>query len=219
MTITLVVFCRRPHPGIGKKRIAADLGATKTSVLAEHLLATTLEDASHWTGPVVLAPATADDTAWAGELLDRPYEVIAQSEGNLGVRINTVDLQLRQAGHTQLIFVGSDAPILDADYFARAATALSTHDVALGPADDGGVTLMGSRRAWPPLVDLPWSSNKLGDALELICIKEGLTVYSLDRRYDIDRANDLPRLYGDLRHDQRPARRRLRKWLAESGLR
>ena len=218
MTITLVVFCRRPQPGIGKKRIAADLGAIKTSVLAEHLLATTLEDASHWTGPVVLAPATEDDTAWAGELLDRPCEVMAQPEGNLGVRINTVDRELRQAGHTHLIFVGSDAPILDADYFARAATALSTHDAVLGPADDGGVTLMGSGRIWPQLADLPWSSNKLGDALELICIKEGLTVYSLDRRYDIDRANDLPRLYGDLRNDKRPARRRLRKWLAESGL-
>jgi rSAM/selenodomain-associated transferase 1 len=218
MTITLVVFCRRPQPGIGKKRIAADLGATKTSVLAEHLLATTLEDASHWTGPVVLAPATEDDTAWAGELLDRPCEVMAQPEGNLGVRINTVDRELRQAGHTHLIFVGSDAPILDADYFARAATALSTHDAVLGPADDGGVTLMGSGRAWPQLAGLPWSSANLGDALELICIKEGLTVYSLDRRYDIDRANDLPRLYGDLRNDKRPARRRLRKWLAESGL-
>ena len=218
MTITLVVFCRRPQPGIGKKRIAADLGAIKTSVLAEHLLAATLEDASHWTGPVVLAPATEDDTAWAGELLDRPCEVMAQPEGNLGVRINTVDRELRQAGHTHLIFVGSDAPILDADYFARAATALSTHDAVLGPADDGGVTLMGSGRIWPQLADLPWSSNKLGDALELICIKEGLTVYSLDRRYDIDRANDLPRLYGDLRNDKRPARRRLRKWLAESGL-
>jgi len=218
MTITLVVFCRRPQPGIGKKRIAADLGATKTSVLAEHLLATTLEDASHWTGPVVLAPATEDDTAWAGELLDRPCEVMAQPEGNLGVRINTVDRVLRQAGHTHLIFVGSDAPILDADYFARAATALSTHDAVLGPADDGGVTLMGSGRAWPQLADLPWSSARLGDSLELICIKKGLTVYSLDRRYDIDRANDLPRLYGDLRNDKRPARRRLRKWLAESGL-
>ena len=219
MKLTLVVFCRRPQPGIGKKRIASDLGKAKTSVLAQHLLATALEDASHWNGPVVLAPASRGDAEWAGKLLDRPCEVIPQPEGNLGIRINAVDRELRRVGHTHVIFVGSDAPILDADYFARAAAALLTHDAVLGPADDGGVTLMGSRRAWPQLASLPWSSAELGDALELICIKNGLTVYSLDRRYDIDRANDLPRLYGDLRHDKRPARRRLRKWLAESGLR
>jgi rSAM/selenodomain-associated transferase 1 len=219
MTTTLVLFCRRPQPGIGKKRIAADLGTTKTSVLSEHLLATALEDARHWTGPVVIAPATENDAAWARELLERPCGVIGQPEGNLGARINAVDRELRQTGHTQLIYVGSDSPILDADYFARAVAALSTHDAVLGPADDGGVTLMGSRRAWPRLAGLPWSSAELGHALELICINAGLTVYSLERRYDIDRVDDLPRLYRDLRHDQRPARQRLRKWLAESGLR
>jgi glycosyltransferase A (GT-A) superfamily protein (DUF2064 family) len=219
MKITLVVFCRRPRPGVGKKRIAADLGKAKTSVLAQHLLATALEDANHWTGPVVIAPASADDTAWASKLLDRPCEVIAQPGGNLGTRINTVDRELRQIGHTHILYVGSDAPILDTDYFAHAAAAVCTHDTVLGPAEDGGVTLMGSRRAWPQLAGLPWSSARLGDALELICIKEGLTVYSLSRRYDIDRASDLPRLYRDLRNDKRPARQRLCKWLAESGLR
>ena len=56
---TLVVFLRRPVPGVGKRRIAADLGAAVTHTLANHLLAATLEDAGAWPGPVVLAPANA----------------------------------------------------------------------------------------------------------------------------------------------------------------
>jgi glycosyltransferase A (GT-A) superfamily protein (DUF2064 family) len=143
MTTTLVLFCRRPQPGIGKKRIAADLGTTKTSVLSEHLLATALEDARHWTGPVVIAPATENDAAWARELLERPCGVIGQPEGNLGARINAVDRELRQTGHTQLIYVGSDSPILDADYFARAVAGLAPGLAAAGwPA-------MEQRRTWP----------------------------------------------------------------------
>jgi rSAM/selenodomain-associated transferase 1 len=218
MTATLIVFCRRPRPGIGKNRVAADIGADRTLRLSECLLDTALEDARQWPGPVVLAPADADDVAWAEALLDRPFRVVAQPEGNLGERISAVDRHLRQAGRTHLIFIGSDAPLLDEAFFGQAAAALESHDVVLGPADDGGVTLMGARTTWPKLSDLPWSSHRLGHELELACVKKGLSICSLDRRYDIDRASDLPRLYKDLENDPRPARQRLRLWLAESAL-
>lgn len=217
-TSTLVVFCRRPAHGAGKRRIAADIGAELTFALSTHLLATTLEDVRSWPGPVILAPAEAADAAWAGTLLSRQCEIMPQPNGNLGRRINAVDRQARDAGHTDLVFIGSDAPLLNSDYFAQALTGLTAHDVVLGPAEDGGVTLMGARRRWPELGDLPWSSDRLKNALELICIEEGLTVYSLDRRYDIDLATDLPRLYEDLASDPRPARRQLREWLVEAKL-
>lgn len=218
MTATLVVFCRRPRPGIGKNRVAADIGADKALRLSECLLDTALEDARQWKGPVVLAPADAEDFAWADALLDRPCRIVAQPQGNLGERISAVDRHLRQAGRTHLIFIGSDAPLLDDEFFARAAAALESHDVVLGPADDGGVTLMGARQPWPKLDQLPWSSDRLGRELELACVKKGLSIYSLDRRYDIDRASDLPRLYKDLENDLRPARQQLRMWLADSAL-
>jgi len=210
---TLVVFCRRPMLGNGKRRIAADLGAVMTLDLAGHLLSTTLEDAGEWPGPVVLAPSSTADTGWAGGLLSRPSEVIPQPEGNLGERLNAVDEAAREAGHTHLIYIGSDAPLLDADYFSRARAALATHDVVLGPADDGGVTLMGAKIAWPDLKNLPWSTAELGNSLEQTCVKKGLTVFRLEKCYDIDLAADLPRLYDDLATDSRPARQRLRHWL------
>jgi glycosyltransferase A (GT-A) superfamily protein (DUF2064 family) len=210
---TLVVFCRRPLFGCGKRRIAADLGDAITLEFARHLLATTLEDAVDWPGRVVLAPANAADADWAAGLLAGPGLVIPQPEGNLGHRINAVDQAARNAGHIHLIYIGSDAPVLDAAYFAQAREALAANDVVLGPADDGGVTLMAASSAWPDLANLPWSTTDLAESLERTCAQHGLTIYRLEKRYDIDLAIDLPRLYDDLGDDSRPARQKLRRWL------
>jgi rSAM/selenodomain-associated transferase 1 len=210
---TLILFCKRPAPGVGKQRIAAEIGVGATCALAERLLATAVEDAESWPGPVILAPAEAADARWAESLLSRSCAVMPQSEGNLGRRINAIDVQARKAGHSDLIFIGSDAPMLDADYFAKAQAALASHDVVLGPADDGGVTLMGAKQPWPDIEALPWSSDQLGAKLELSCVKLGLSVYSLETRYDIDFASDLQRLSADIALDTRPARRKLCRWL------
>jgi glycosyltransferase A (GT-A) superfamily protein (DUF2064 family) len=210
---TLVVFCRRPAPGVGKRRIAATAGAERALALGEHLLAAALEDAAAWPGPVVLAPAAAADTGWAATLLARDATVHAQGDGNLGERLGQVDAALRSAGHARLVFVGSDAPLLDHTYYARARRALDHADVVLGPAADGGVTLMGARVPWPDLADLPWGSAGLGAALDRRCRARGLGVHELDLQYDVDEAAILPRLYRDLARDARPARRALRQWL------
>lgn len=217
-TTTLIVFCRRPALGAGKRRIAATIGPVLTLELATRLLDTTLEDAASWPGPVVIAPADNADGEWAGTLLDGSQTVCAQPEGNLGERINAVDRTIRSSGGEQLMYIGSDAPILDEAYLVQARAALISHDVVLGGATDGGVVLMGSRCAWPELASLPWSGNDLGAKLELLCTRRGLTVKRLPALYDIDNASDLPLLHTDLSADLRPARRALRDWLSVAGL-
>jgi uncharacterized protein len=216
-TTSLVIFCRRPELNNGKQRIAATLGAAPTLELATHLLHTALEDATGWPGPVVIAPAAQADQSWAEGLMTGTHRVCLQPGGNLGERINAVDQALRSAGSQHLIYIGSDAPLLNAAYYQQARSTLETHDVVLGAAEDGGVVLMGARCAWPELASLPWSSNDLGHQLELLCIQRGLTVKYLLASYDIDYANDLPRLHEDLLTDPRPARRALRDWLATAG--
>lgn len=217
--MTLVIFCRRPAPGVGKQRIAAELGTVKTVALTRHLLATTLEDAAAWPGPVIVAPADAADAEWAGNLLTRPFDIIPQPSGNLGERICAVDSAVRAMGHTRLIYIGSDAPTLNEAYFDTARATLGRCDVVLGPADDGGVTLMGAACPWPDLSALPWSSAKLGGALELICTRHGLTVRRLESRTDVDLLSDLPGLRNDISDDPRPARRALLHWLDTERLR
>jgi len=214
---TLVLFCRRPAPGNGKQRIARIIGIEPAFELVTHLLATTLEDARSWPGPVIIAPAAAADRQWAETLLSTGHRVCPQPDGNLGERINAVDRHVRTRSGEHLIYIGSDAPLLDDTYYAQARTALTTHDVVLGTAEDGGVVLMGTRVAWPELAPLPWSSAELGAALELLCRQSGLTVKRLPPRYDIDFVEQLPRLHADLCDDRRTARRALRDWLETTG--
>ena len=80
---TLVVFCRRPAPGVGKQRIAAELGQQAGWEVGELLLETALEDARNWAGSVVLSTAAAADSAWASALLPNAH-VVPQPPGNLG---------------------------------------------------------------------------------------------------------------------------------------
>ena len=214
---TLVVFCKRPQHGQGKQRISAVVGAALTAELTGLLLNTALEDAAGWPGPVVISPADEADRGWA-EQLPGKHSVRAQPDGNLGHRLNAIDRQLRSDGTAAVIFIGSDAPLLDPAYLEAARSALESADVVLGPAEDGGVVLMGCRKPWPDLGSLPWSGHDLGKELELICVASGLTVKYLAERNDIDFAHDLPRLYTDLAGDGRPARRRLRDWLADNDL-
>ena len=105
-------------------------------------------------GPVIVAPSAAADVAWAAELSPAGATVIPQSGGNLGQRINAVDRAARADGHSRLLFIGSDAPVLNERDFRAARAALTHADVVLGPAADGGVTAMGSTQPWPDLQSL-----------------------------------------------------------------
>jgi rSAM/selenodomain-associated transferase 1 len=213
----LIVFLRRPALNVGKQRIAAELGAEAALELARCLLAAALEDASQWPGRVVLAPAQSADVDWTRDLLDGRADSVAQPTGNLGQRINAVDHIVRESSQARVIFIGTDAPGLDCDYLMQAHDALADFDVVLGPAADGGVTLMGARQPWPDLSDLPWETPELGRALEAVCVNQGLSVKQLGRRYDVDTQTDLARAYADLKQDSRPARRRLVQWIAANG--
>lgn len=215
--ITLVAFCRRPAPGVGKRRLARQLGEAATLTISQLLLATTLEDLAAWPGPRVVAPAEPADESWARSLPVQLDDVVPQPDGNLGDRLGAVDRLLRSRGHRRLLYIGSDAPVLAAADYGEAARALGTHDVVLGPALDGGVTCLGSRRAWPDLTGLPWSGEQLHAALQACCESAGLAVRNLEPRYDVDVPDDLHRLCADLAADARPARRALYRALATLG--
>lgn len=208
----LVLVCKRPAPGIGKQRLAASLGMENAYQVARALLACALEDAAGWPGPVVIAPASAEDAHWAqtvSSAVSSHVAVVPQVCGNLGQRLNALDQTLRARGMERLVFIGSDAPGLRAADYTAARTALSRSDVALIPASDGGVVLMANRHEWPDLSALPWSGDQLGAALLAICRDAGQSVQMLGQGYDIDEFEDFAKLAAWLRQDQRVARRAL----------
>lgn len=212
---TLVLVCKRPILGNGKQRLAQKLGGALALQIAEALLACAVEDACAWPGPVAIAPAVVTDADWAAHLLDTarlryPAVIVPQAPGNLGQRLNALDRALRAQGLVQLVFIGSDAPGLDAEDYHAVRAALQYAGTVLIPARDGGVVLMASRYPWPELSLLPWSSAQLGKSLRKACQSAGQSVSMVRQGYDIDEAADLIAAADALRHDERPARRALR---------
>lgn len=214
---TLVLLCKRPALGVGKQRIAAKADTETAQQLAKALLACALEDVLAWPGAVIIAPADIKDREWAENLLKQKradVKVLPQTNGNLGQRLNALDHTLRSGGFTQLIYIGSDAPDLEITDFATANRTLLSFDVALKPTMDGGVSIMASRKPWPDLTHLPWSTAQFFENLTLLCQQNACSVSSLAKGFDIDELEDLSYLVSKLAHDQRPARREL--WLLAS---
>jgi rSAM/selenodomain-associated transferase 2/rSAM/selenodomain-associated transferase 1 len=211
----LVIFCRRPMPGIGKQRIAASLGKQKALEISELLLHAAIEDARDWPGPVVIAPASAADSDWAMALL--PDAVVIPQQGDtLGSRIQYVDKQILAQGGEHILIIGSDAPALTPYMLTMAAESLQTHDAVLIPARDGGVTLMGSAKNWPDLTELPWESPQLAEALRAACTRHDLSISTLPESYDIDTRDDLLFARDDLAADPRTTRQKIANWINHS---
>lgn len=202
----LVIFCKRPALFQGKQRLALSIGAEQALTFARSFLGCALEDAREWPGPVVLSPAWSGDILWAQTLLDRDCMVIAQPRGGLGHRLWEIDQKLRQRGHSRILFIGTDAPALKPSFFQEARTALDNSDIVLGPAADGGVTIMGARVPWPDFRSLPWGTGRLGQALYALCRQYGLSTKTISPSYDVDVEADLNLLVTDLSNDNRPAR-------------
>jgi len=214
---TLAVFCRRPAPGVGKQRIAAELGQQAGWEVGELLLATALEDARNWPGSVVLAPAAAADSVWATTLLQNAH-IVAQPTGNLGERIQTIHRYLRENGSDRIIIIGTDAPGLTSKCLNDAAARLTDYDTVIVPARDGGVTLLGTRLQWPELSNLPWETPQLGQELIRLCQHAGHQLHIMPVGSDIDTRQDLIDAYTLLKGDPRPARIELCNWIVRSGL-
>lgn len=214
---TLVLMCKRPSIGNGKQRLATSIGQHAALRVAEALLACALEDALTWPNDIIIAPSQPQDREWAKLYFRQKnktshkafFKVVPQTHGNLGERINILDQSLRADGLSRLIYIGSDSPSLSLDDLMQTDLALNTVDTVFKPTMDGGVSIMASKRAWPELTHLPWSTAQLGDELYSVCHQNEHSITKMSLGFDVDELEDLFYLTKALANDHRPSRRAL----------
>ena len=199
-------------PERSKRRLAQQIGDFAAAA-ADCLLDCALEDVESWPGPVCFSPAAPVDLEWLTSRLGSQALVVAQSEGNLGQRINHVNRELWSRGHTAQIFIGIDCPGLGPRYLEEAAAALADNDVVLGPALDGGAVLIGAKKRWPALGDLAWSDANLLRELVALCTSLEWKTIITGALADVDTAADLYAAADALSTDQRLSRRALCAWV------
>ena len=208
----LVLLFKSPQNS--KRRLEEEIGNFSTTA-ACLLWECALQDVKDWQGPSWFSPASYADHIWLNDRLGKDIKIVPQKTGNLGERINQVDQTLRSQNIKKIIYIGADCPGLNLDYIKDAATHLDKYDAVFGPALDGGVVLMGSRRPWPDLCNLQWSTHQLRDDLVNACKVSGWTYSHLQALSDIDSTKDLLAALTDLESTKRVTRKNLINWVTE----
>lgn len=183
----LVIFARRPQLGVGKRRLAADVGdveALRFARSALDRLTRKLGRDPRWRLWLAATPDRPLDWVRAGAALP-------QGPGDLGERLTRVIHALPPG---PVVILGSDTPTVTCTDVADAFRALGPNQAVFGPAPDGGYWLIGLRRGVGealPFGGVRWStSDSLGDTLANLA---GRRVAMLREREDVDDGPSLRR--------------------------
>ena len=155
MKETLIVFSRYPEPGKTKTRMIPALGAKGAAKLQKKLSEHTLKQAKNLSS---FHPVNIDVyfTGGSHELMEtwlgRDLAYFPQATGDLGKKMYSAfnDAALKQ--QERAIIIGIDCPGITPQLLDRAFNLLTSKEVVLGEAADGGYYLIGlSLKANPPL--------------------------------------------------------------------
>jgi uncharacterized protein len=162
----VVLFVREPRFGMGKRRLARDVGDVVALRFERAMLGLLVRRLGHdrrWRLRLAVTPQRARHRA---RLWPPGVAVASQGGGDLGQRMRRA---LAACPPGPAVLVGSDIPALGAHHIADAFRLLGHCDVVFGPAGDGGFWLVGARRCpcLPPLFGrVRWSGpHALADVL------------------------------------------------------
>lgn len=181
----LVLFARFPVPGQCKTRLIPALGPAGAARLHRVLTERTVAVLRSSGRPVTVA-FTGSDRARFSDWLGTDVGLVEQAEGDLTDRL------LACLDPSPVIFFGADTPCLEQRHVRAAIDGLSSHEVVIGPAEDGGYYLIGMRKAFPDLLtEMPWSTDQvLPETLSRLS-QRGISPLLLETLADCDRPEDL----------------------------
>ena len=194
----LCVFVKAPNLGRVKTRLAALLGAQGALEAYTRLVECVLEGLADIALPVELwvdGEATHDVVqSWS-----RRYAlpVRQQPGGDLGCKMFGAIKSCCAAGHPGIV-IGSDLPEVDAAYVGAAAALLASHDVVLGPTEDGGYALIGANAPVRELfAGIAWGGGQVYAQTREQIDRLGLSLAELPRTWDVDTPDDWRRFTGN----------------------
>lgn len=188
---TLIVMAKAPRLGLGKTRLAAEVGRVEAWRVNRKLQARTMHAAAdlRWRTLLCVTPDRDANLDLPG-VWPRAIERIPQGGGDLGARLARV---LRPRRFVAVI--GADCIDLTSAHIASAFRALRRSPFALGRSRDGGFWLLAARdgsAAAGAMADVRWSTRHTArDVIRNLGADE---VQLLATLRDVDVAADVRRL-------------------------
>src|SRR5574337_1737342 len=134
----VLLFMKAPAGGRVKSRLAADLGEDAAAEIYRNFVLASVSMLEAAGGPFRICFYPRDAEAHVVGWLGPGYRYMAQEGNDLGERMENAFSRVFSEGFRRVVLIGSDIPDLPASFVRAAFAELRTHDVVLGPAQDGG---------------------------------------------------------------------------------
>lgn len=186
----LLIFIKNPEKGTVKTRLAKTVGNEKAYQTYLKLIDYTLE---------VARQVEARKQIWYSSFVDEEdglggpaFEKKVQKGRNLGERMATAFRQGFKDGFEKVLIIGSDCPGITTEIIESAYARLDQQEVVIGPSEDGGYYLVGSKKFIPQIFDnIPWSTESVYPETIRILRDKSLSYSALPTLNDIDTEEDL----------------------------
>jgi hypothetical protein len=200
----LIVFAKEPQKGRIKTRLAASIGEEEALCLYKAFLKDTLIIARcAETDNKILAYDSCSKEPEYLKMISDNFLFYEQKGKDLGEKMSNAFGYAHENGADHIVIIGSDSPTLPASCLDEAFQLLEEYDVVIGPSQDGGFYLVGSKvPARGMFNDVKWGSDKaLEQTLENIISLQKRFVL-MDPWYDVDTQDDLKSLKDKLQEDE-----------------
>lgn len=196
----LIVFAKNFIAGKVKTRLAASIGPERAMSVYKVLFQKTVSVAKNLPcdTSICFSECIPDDTS-----AFRGISVAAQEGIDLGDRMANAFNTAFAAGYKQVVIIGSDCYDLTSAIVMDAFQTLSSCDVVIGPARDGGYYLLGMNRLYASLFQhISWSTSAVYQQTISAIERLNLRWSALPILSDIDTVEDLmdSRLLTDAPH-------------------
>lgn len=165
--VAAVVMCQAPLPGRSKTRLSPPLSNEEAAALSACFIADVAETIGSLDpeldvqGVAAFPPSHREEAIRT--LLPSDFILLSQRGDDLSARSAGVVEDLLTAGYRAVCLLSADSPTLPPSLLSDAVEALGRpgERVVLGPAVDGGYTLIGVQRPLPELFDInSWSTTR-----------------------------------------------------------
>jgi len=190
----VIILSKAPVVGKVKTRLMPVYSAKQAAELHKQMINTVLRKTCSVFDDIWLAVDDINHVFFKDMAKLHSFKLCHQGQGHLGQRLNHLMLQSFDYDDEPIMFLGTDSPHVDVARYIQVQSSLSSHDMVIGPVEDGGYDLIAMNRFSPHVFDnINWgesdvfnkSMNNINELLAVIKV--------LDCSFDLDRPEDLER--------------------------
>ena len=210
----IILMAKQPQAGMTKTRLCPPFSPEEAAELYEALLKDTLALAGGLKDVQLAVAISPPEALNYFEQIAPPGTLMLQVQGaNIGICLEQSLGALLKLGYRKALALNTDGPSLPREYLAQAIQMLDTHDLVLGPSEDGGYYVVGLKGRLPSIFEnIPWSTStvlaRTLEQAENLRLRVSLT----PPWYDVDSPADVQRLLAELSHQPAAVLRHTRQF-------